>query len=450
LQDKILRVHPLGSDMRDTGYKAQLEAAYKKAKEQAGFASSYTRYLYALKTYLYALNDEAIQLLPKQPPEFIDWTGFLLDYQNGKAVVRAVDPATPGAETRVIDGWPLLNCETIAFDDYAKQRLEGLETGVLDNEAKLIRNTAKIFLDYRNPLNNRAGVCEFTTSDGKRRVRLTWRPMLPEVQARLKADLAAVNRMPPDPAPRMRILANGAAWISLPTLDGTSASADLLQLLADMKQESRTLRRAPFVVVDVRGNTGGQAPWGRALAETIWPKAAVDSVAPPALRYRVTQDAIEAATKASKEFGPRLSPFYQELAQKLSTAQQKGDAFLETVPVAKSAPTSKPARRAPLVYLLTDAGCTNACLDLRNLFKGLGAKLVGETTSPDTPYFNTLLRFDLPSGMGQVALPMAVKTTAPAPTPPALDAVWKGRMDDDAGLVPWIISLAETARALKR
>jgi hypothetical protein len=449
LRKQILSLHPLASDPADAAFKQRVEAAYTKALEQARFAKNYTAYIYSLNSFLYTLDDETIQLLPKNPPEFLDWVGFLLDYQNGKPVVRSVDADIPGVETRVVNGWPLLNCETIAYEDYVKQRLEGLETGSLGDQAKLIRNNAKIFIDYRNPQNNRPSVCEFATSDGKRRVRLTWRPMSEAIKNRLKDDLAAIARVPQKPDVRVRYLANGAVWIHLSSLDGFVAKEALNSVVEELRKENRSIRRAPFVVIDVRGNQGGQTFWAQAIAQQLCSKDQVAAQAPQALRYRATREVQNTLEQAATKIGGAFGMHYTKIAQNIAQAIEKGDAFA-SITVQKSVPPSAAkarSDRAGLVFMLTDAGCINACLEARDLFLNLGALQIGEITSPSPTLTETLFEAQLPSGNGLVRLPLAAKQVPPAPQAP-LNATWTGRMDDDAAIVPWISDLALTRRRL--
>jgi hypothetical protein len=94
------------------------------------------------------------------------------------------------------------------------------------------------------------------------------------------------------------------------------------------------------------------------------------------------------------------------------------------------------------VFVLTDGGCASACLDAIDIWKPLGAVLIGRETSADSQYME-IRREPLPSGVSTVAVPMKVyRARARGNNQPYVPThVFKEDWSDQAAVEAWVDKL---------
>lgn len=206
------------------------------------------------------------------------------------------------------------------------------------------------------------------------------------------------------------------------------------------------IRSASFVVVDLRGNGGGNDRYGVKLASALYGSAYVDGrvgsdegVCPST--FRVSQaniaavvEGIEAFRKSGDADG---ASFYEAALKKMRSAQANRENFSSptTCPVTSGKPVHGRSLIGAPVVVLTDVACFSSCINVVKDFLDLGAMQAGQITGDDTHYSESR-DFLLPSGLSLFGTMMAIMPDAPARIGPFKPAIpYEGDMADTAALV---------------
>jgi hypothetical protein len=281
-----------------------------------------------------------------------------------------------------------------------------------------MKSSSSLLIDSGNPHQARVRECDFRSADGRIAThRLSWR--------RIRAsDLAKqFEKLGPRVSEEVALRPfDGGWWIRLGT-----QSAAALPLMKEVEARQAELRRAPFIVVDLRGNGGGASFISDRIAEVIFGKARVDSalypkgaVEPQKVIWRASATTLRTAD-AYVERASRLGPDHP-LALGMRAQRDSIDAALRRgSPLAEAPAAIDPAarsrrldrvRRPARVVLVTDRFCFSSCLEAARLFRGLGATHVGQETSANTRYSNVITT-DLPSGLSTFSSLQAYSTYVP-------------------------------------
>lgn len=251
---------------------------------------------------------------------------------------------------------------------------------------------------------------------------------------------------------------HGGYWIGVGQL-----TSDLEPTLATLKQNAVAVHSSRFVVLDLRGDTGGDDAYGVRLAAFLYSRGGL-------LRSELSEQHCDSVFRASTEnlralqsAVPRLQTLGDfEGADQISLAVIRMKAALThhdrfTASNCASGSESRhdepePANHVPLVLLLTDAACYSSCLNTVALFRRLGAIQIGQPTGAGSHYSEVRAAL-LPSGLSRFATVMAVMTNMPKTIGPFYPAFPFDRdMNDTASLEEWVRStvlqaLAGTANA---
>ncbi|WP_121875987.1 S41 family peptidase [Umboniibacter marinipuniceus] len=193
---------------------------------------------------------------------------------------------------------------------------------------------------------------------------------------------------------------NDVAWIKLPSFNNRVAT-QLQALYSQVESDLDKLRTAPLVILDVRGNGGGNSQWGVKFSQLIWSPQYVEAYrrsSASSVEWRVSED-----NAAHVESFGRLN-----LAQTMRASIPDGGALLR-----QDIPQRQPSRDidAPLtgnVIVLMDSACVSACLDFLDLLSSFeGISFVGEETSADTNYIEVRRTF-LPGYRFRAVIPIKV------------------------------------------
>lgn len=238
-------------------------------------------------------------------------------------------------------------------------------------------------------------------------------------------------------------------WIGAPDMQD---EREWRRLLAAVKMHREALRHARTVVIDLRGNDGGDSGYAETLAKLLWEPELVDADRPnlgPVV-YRATQmnrdtmaanlKTVETATTLSDE-----ARTLRALVKRYDDAIAAGQAsFTET---AENPAPTHPAHRPinPMrgqMILLTDGTCTSACLDLMDLFQAMpNVRQAGAETGADT-IFMEMTRTPLPSGYAGLHFGHKAWVDRPRGSnisyKPAPALTWTGSPADDAGERKWL------------
>lgn len=456
LHQSVVDFHPGMRDPDTPDFATRVATAYQTAKASAQSARSYADWLATTRGFMLSFRDGHTIFRPNLSPARVRWPGFLIDGRAGGWVVRRpagfVDTGAGPAE-----GARLVACDGVPIADLLKKRLDGIEAD-WSKEPERIRQAYRLFLDTRIGGPPPISACSFELQGTVKVQKLAWDIVS---WSALSSGLAPFLRRVTHPI-SVRSLASGGQWVSL----GSFGNETELEALAkSLGANPATLRSAPFVVFDMRGNNGGNSTWGERFASLLWGEAAVaartaeiDSRlgARAGKYFRATLEVAKAARATADEFKAMGSDFasvagyWYETADRIA-ASPDGDRKLVHDPCCdRTPPTTKitlvPGAYARPVYVLIDAGCFSSCVVAANRLVEQGAIAVGETSGQNEEYGEVASPPPLPSGLAEYLLPISIIRQPREQLRVVLTVRWAGAMDADDELEGWIATMAGTAK----
>ena len=437
--------HPGASiELDDAAFRGRLSRAYAQAKARALKVSSFEGYVATLGGFATAMGDKHIWSRPLFARDSRLWAGLLMARRGQDWVVAADDNGSAGASLK---GARLASCDGIPADELARRRI-GEFHAVWSIEAQRVQRAPWLLLDDGNPFLERPRRCTFADGAASREIDLKWREIA-------RTDLAdRLSAVPTRGKAGFGVRQAGKGWwIGLESLSDRAES-----VVGEVRDKKDLLRNAAFVVVDVRGNDGGNSIYGhelaRALLGDIYVQAAMSSGGNtedcPKL-WRASAGNLDhlaeiGRTVVAKAPEPVREQFASDFAS-LKAAATKGHDFAGKpctgTAAAQTKPASLPAWPLPgKVYLLTDNSCFSSCLLMADEFRRLGAIQVGEPTDAATNYMEVREEV-LPSGLSAFSTLQAVDTGSPHAIGPFVPAIPdSGSIADTPALESWIAGLA--------
>ncbi|MET4682661.1 S41 family peptidase [Brevundimonas faecalis] len=448
--DLIANNHPGPIDAANPAFNVSLEAGLALALDRAQTADSYAAWRAALTEYAASFNDGHLgltQIEDSSEPVVVQWPGFLVGLRSGEAgeryeVVYSRDTAAPpvGAVLEDCDG---RSAEALGYE------MIGREVGRWSLHATRVSHAVWTFVDAGNPYVQRARQCRFDV-DGRRTTHtLTWRPLDPTDR---DAGIATANGERFTASTLIRPW-SGGMWLELGDFGAdprTAGGERLTDMLADAETRVAQLRGAPVLVFDLRGNNGGSSTWLTSLARTIWGADYVDArvIDDATVDWRASADNLAKLESYVAQFSsqPETLAYLNTLIDGMRSAMAEGELLFHEPKAPSPAPTTTLQNPvAGKIYVLTDFGCSSACLDAVDTLTALGAVQVGQETSADTLY-NEIRYVPLPSGRATAYVPMKVyRERLRANNEPAVPThVWAGPIADTTGIENWIAHLKDS------
>lgn len=385
--------HPgAASELDDQDFQNRLENGHLAAKRRTVDVRNYQGYAAVLAGFAASMGDEHIWANPTLRGTSYRWAGVVMSRRGGKWVVgrhdrREGEPALEGAR--------LIDCDGADAASFAKRQLSFRLSAPI--EAQLAAHGGFMLIDDGNPFLPMPRSCTFERDGIALPVELAWRPVATSklAEALQEARGAAAAGF------GIRRVGN-MIWVAIERL-----SEDARPVLQAFARERTELLAAPTIVVDVRGNGGGNSQMGRELAVLIYGEAHVNSVlrGGPACgsAWRASSDnAVHLRRMADTAKDDGTAAYYRGLAEKIDLAVAAGALFEVPLPMCKPNRLRPDLGAEPLyagrVVLVTDHACFSSCLLMTQDFRALGALHVGEETNAATRYME-VREADLPSGL---------------------------------------------------
>ena len=444
----IARNHPAAvPGAGDSAFVRMLREARTGALTRAQDVTSYEGWLATLRAFAVAFGDPHIALQPRLSLGSVRWPGFVVARLGDATVVASRDSTDSSLPT---PGAILVSCDGIATDQYGRSRL-GVFRATWDVASQRVRATPFLLVDDGNPFLPPSKQCVVRDQGAERTVELRWRT----VNVSALQDLLR-NASPIGNAGFEVRRARDGWWIGVQSLGGRVQS-----VLDSVGARVTEIRAAPWVVVDVRGNGGGNSEWANRLAIQLVGQERTNAARGLAERqfagnlcgtsWRASADVEQTIEGYIRDMGPRLgeasiNQWRREL-DSVRVARQQGRE-LAPAPRAcaasaqQNAPNELPASlmKGKLV-LLTDHACFSSCLMLAGLFRAIGALHVGEGTDFSTRYME-VRGFPLPSGLGSFATLQKAGFGMPMRLGPFEPEVpYPGRIDDTRAIEAWIADM---------
>lgn len=418
----------------DEAFLDRLETGHRIARERIPAVDSYAGYTAVLGGFATAFGDEHVWSAPTLRGVRYRWTGLIMTRRGGAWVVASQD-----GEDKTLVGARLLSCDGEAAEAVAASRLAFRVSAPI--EAQLIAHGGFMFVDEGNPFLDAPDSCVFETAGGPVEAALNWTPVeTPHLAEALNAGA---------PAARAGFGVRDEAglwWVAIERLSG-----DAGPVIDAFEARSGEWRDSRAIIIDLRGNGGGDSRYGRRLTDLIYgPRhtaARLRGGAACAALWRASAgNAAHVRSFSARAQDPQTSQYYAALAEQIDQATAAGQPFQEPLPdcAPALAPAPDVATPAPSpaydgqVIVVTDHACFSSCLLLVRDLRTLGALHVGEATNAATRYME-VREITLPSGLSTFSTLQKVMIGEDADIGPfAPEHIFPGPMSDTAALEAWI------------
>lgn len=419
----------------DRAFVARFDAGLAKARGRIDQVQDADGMAAVLRGFAAGFGDDHIVWGPKSGLPVKAWPGFMVVRKGSDLVVTVTSENGPPVGARLLD------CDGVP----ARALLLRRTTDRLadpDIEAQLAINSIWTLLDDGNPFIARPKACRFEAADKTLDQTLSYQPVTPESLPRIRDGRRVFGRA------GFGVRPIGAAWwIALEALDSRAPA-----VLTEAKARQAELRAAPLVVIDLRGNGGGNSTYGDALAAILLGDAPVKTVRNDTGGAKVCQPVwrVSPGNRAMLESYaqrfPQQANVWREEIKKMDAALAAGQPLtgpVEGCQVAgrKAPPPPHPLFKGKLV-VITDAACFSSCPLTVKLLRDLGALQVGQATNAPTRYME-VRSIDLPSGLGLfTTMQKASMSSPPLIGPYAPDVPYPGDIADTAALEAWVPTVA--------
>jgi hypothetical protein len=414
----LIETHPAKLDISNIEFNSWLHYGYKQSLLLAGRSESEEQALAALNHYLTGFMDEhlvAERIMHK--PITPHWTGWTIDYKNGRYYVASRSAEWPINLPRIND--EIISCDGVGVQEILRDKVAPFVDRRIYLENTLSKLSKYITVEHiHKPLWKplRLTHCVFQNRDGThQKISLHWEKQ-PEglKMGRQSAPQQGMNQ-----------IKKGVYWIHASNFILNSEESKRFDNLLN---QIRSLDVADAIVLDTRGNNGGNSMVGFRLLSTIL-KGKTSSHQNAKAFWRVSplaRKALDSHRSSALQIEGEESSNYKwldSLIKSMDSAALRGDTFVEQL----STPTrekreikqDKQSFQGKLI-LITDSYCNSACLDFVDEVMSLpGVLHVGSTTNADTRYMD----------VGMAALPSGAKLWIPL-------KVWIGRRRQDN--VPYV------------
>ena len=403
IHELILENHPGPVDPLNPSYSVWLEKGLKQSLDFAKGANTRADYHRAIRLYLNGFRDGHMGFSLNGDITF-KWPGFLTSTPNaGETRVAFIAKDSP-----VPIGARLLACDGMDADRLLDGRVHRYRTNPDLPQLKPL-NAPRLFYTIEEDT-DLIKECTFEIAGIKKDVRLSWTPVEGrQLDQALEVARASANG-------KMGVRQVGDVWfVSIPTFD--AAGSEMQALLDEVTANIKLLHQAPIVVIDVRGNGGGNSNWGSKVASALWDQEMVEALENSfdwTTDWRVSQANIDLTKQmAQRSTNPGLVEDDQprlETVKALENALVKGEKLLRKSAPATSTGLSASARSRfkGKTYLLTDSSCASACLDFADIVTRLPNVVhVGLPTSADAIYIDVVGK-NLSSGMSRLSWSLKV------------------------------------------
>lgn len=393
IHDTLRDNHPGPPDPSNSHYRDWLEKGLPEALSRAGAARSYGDYLRTLEFYTNGFADGHILVHEALTQRLLTWSGFIITARSASDATVAL--AEPDSGLKVGDR--LLSCDGKDLDKLLAERTDPYFWNVEIPHARYAQ-AYRLFYQGRTDPQSRLENCAFSSGS----VHVRWRNTnIDELQPKLDrarglgAHTLSIREV------------NGVWLLSIPTFyfPSDEAVASARAFVADLTAHAPELRKQT-VVLDVRGNGGGDSAWGDAILAALWGRSWVDYIEN---QFDLTVDwrasAANLAVLRAKAADGRAqgneeeAEYYARAAAAVNAALEKGQPYGRTREPQRNLTRPATAPFTGRVYLFTDIGCASACLDFADVLRRFpGVTLIGSPTYADTNYIDNTSQL-LPSGL---------------------------------------------------
>lgn len=427
------------AEVGDAEFQARLESAREHVEERLPHVANYQGYSALMLGLANDFGDGHIWSSAILSANRVDWPGLVAERRAGRWVIG--HDLNEGGE---LSGAELVSCDGKAADAVGRERI-GQFRADPDVEADLASNAYALFIDDGNPFQQRPANCTFRLAGGAEVTRpLPWRTVS---TAQVQRDIGAVLQQA---AAGMGVEKfAGGYWIALQSL-----SSEAEAVVAEVDRLQAELRAAPMVVIDLRGNGGGNSAYSSSIAALLAGPEAMQAIGDRELScagafWRASAGNARAMRALSDEARGERAEWLGGIASELEAAVAAGQTFSPELPACASevANAARPVGAPPplattgRLVLVTDRACFSSCLIATDTFRRLGALHIGEATDRSTRYMEVREEV-LPSGLRTFSTLMKLALGAGDFGPYMPDVPYPGAMHDSDALKAWVAALS--------
>jgi hypothetical protein len=260
-------------------------------------------------------------------------------------------------------------------------------------------------------------------------------------------------------------IGDGILWIGAPSFGGDDAYVASLSNMFDDAQKLLRAKPSPrAVVVDIRGNGGGNSAWGGKLAKLVLGNGGKPRKQPAwAMDWRASPENLANSIATAERLSKTDGLFWMSLGWKFQVVPGLKGAIERGEPIWRQGPKkpqgssglttrrpNKDGQRTPYpVFVLTNGTCMSACLTfLDEILHVPGVKLIGSNSGMDGILME-IRSVPLPSGTFTINFGMKAAVGRPrgagehyAPDI-AYDGIWK-----DEAVRAWTLEIAQRAASM--
>lgn len=237
----------------------------------------------------------------------------------------------------------------------------------------------------------------------------------------------------------------GGMWIALQRLDDNAPA-----VIAEARGRVGEIKAAKRIVIDVRGNGGGNSELGDQLAALLVGRANVRAsdrrpIAGCGVAWRASpgnQATLESYQLRFAQSSPELAMEVGAAAAEMKAALAQGRRFTAPIPPAclaeRADPPPPPVVPPGRLIVLTDEACFSSCLIFVDRLLRLGAIQAGQPTREGNWYMEVRAA-PLPSGLGQFRTMQKVSLQFPRKMGPYVPTrPYAGDIADTTALELWL------------
>ena len=353
-------------------------------------------YTHSIKRYLASYHDHHLFMFAKDAAA--KGTGLLVKKYDDRYFVIAKAPGLIAPqEVQARD--ELLSCDGKSPKTILEREILPLES-YFDQTAALYENAYKLF--WRSDVTGDTITCKFARGQQIIEAKLLWQNITDPDKARHPL----ANTRPLYTLENI----NGLPWITLRSMAPNNQSGR--DLLAKFVEDAKNLRGEKKIVLDLRGNGGGNSSWGDRWFKNL---AGYKPVQHDKTLFWASKDNLNSfiASIDKKLRDPHITQDEKEdYLKEKSWLQSKTNVFLDYSHAGDSVMQKEPGKQSSLykgqIIVVTDYGCFSSCELFVKLLRSSGfATQVGIATDAST-LFGEIRGVKTPSGLVEFSIPQKV------------------------------------------
>jgi hypothetical protein len=389
-------------------------------------------YFACIERYVGGFQDPHIDFQPLYTSTNYRWPGFIARYNGSTWKIVYVESAE-----NLSLGDEILKIDDTSPHDLMLARVFPYQNLPSDWKASWQITSPQLLLDKGNPFLKPLSKMVVKNPKGVKEVSLKWVPITPEKWQ----SLTTAQKKPWT----MRSAFNGrGSLVSMPyfSVKDKSEQDDIEKIISQMP----SLRTNDIVILDLRGNHGGQSFWGTKALEALYGDELPSSPSRGFDRWRTSKDNLSVLKEKYLPFLKSTtgenSPEVRYIEETIREMEKGTSPFAESrISASEPHKSFDPLFKGKLV-VLTDSNCASSCLTfLSQVLQIPGVIHVGQETTGNSPYVEGR-KVELPSKLGYLFFPMKLVPIDPKeyfkPFTPA--HVYDGDIEETKALEIWIQS----------